>query len=562
MPRASSSSAPTPEPAPPASGRSVRWRAGAEGEKGRSASAAGGADSGSAASSGAGSWSSTSVVGPSSVRAAGSRSGAGWPPGGGAPGPGVAEGSSEDPWSCGPAEPPSGPLPSSSGPSPGSSCGASSGPSGGSSPRAWSSASSSSSGSSPGGVERAAPTAVGQGQQQGVADVVVVDLVAAPECRQRPGAASGDQVGPQPVDSQPGAGAGDQPQHPVAEPNPRQQRQGGGDLGGDLGLGVGPAGGEGGGIGLEGEPPPDDLGAHRGVGRAGDGHGEPEAVEQLRPQVALLRVHRADEHEPRRVADGDVVAFDDRFALGGRVEQHVDEVIAEQVDLVDVEDPAVGAGEQAGLEHGVAVAQRPFEVEGADDPVDGRADRQLDELGGTPLDPGQRDVDGGRAARDRGPRLLQAAVGDERRRLGARRAVGFLRGGSVRVADDHVDRRQQRFERADGGRLRGPALAADEHAADLGRDGVDQEGPPQVVLADEGGEGEPDGGHAAEHPPTPPPISIRAEPSGRYAPGNVGKRSRGRRAADLVRRPETPVRSGRSSPCGLNHLIPIRIKAL
>ena len=38
------------------------------------------------------------------------------------------------------------------------------------------------------------------------------------------------------------------------------------------------------------------------------------------------------------------------------VEQHVDEVVVEQVDLVDVEDPAVRYGEQARLERLLALA--------------------------------------------------------------------------------------------------------------------------------------------------------------------------------------------------------------
>ena len=83
---------------------------------------------------------------------------------------------------------------------------------------------------------------------------------------------------------------------------------------------------------------------------AGDLDGEPEAVEQLRAQVALLGVHRADQQEARGVGDGDAVALDVLAAQRGGVEQHVDQVVGQQVDLVDVEHAAVGRGEQAGLE--------------------------------------------------------------------------------------------------------------------------------------------------------------------------------------------------------------------
>ena len=75
--------------------------------------------------------------------------------------------------------------------------------------------------------------------------------------------------------------------------------------------------------------------------------GEPEPVEQLRPQLALFGVHGADQHEAGLVAVRDAVALDVRAAHRGGVEQHVDQVVVQQVDLVDVEHAAVGAGQQS-----------------------------------------------------------------------------------------------------------------------------------------------------------------------------------------------------------------------
>ena len=74
----------------------------------------------------------------------------------------------------------------------------------------------------------------------------------------------------------------------------------------------------------------------------------------------------------------DGVALDARDARGGRVEQRVDEVIGQQVDLVDVEDALMGAREQPRLE-GLLARERAAEVERADEPVEARAERQLDE---------------------------------------------------------------------------------------------------------------------------------------------------------------------------------------
>ena len=61
-----------------------------------------------------------------------------------------------------------------------------------------------------------------------------------------------------------------------------------------------------------------------------------------------------------------------------RVEQRVDQVVGQQVDLVDVEDPLVRAGEQPGLE-GALAGQRAAEVERPDEAVQRRAQRQLDQ---------------------------------------------------------------------------------------------------------------------------------------------------------------------------------------
>ena len=111
------------------------------------------------------------------------------------------------------------------------------------------------------------------------------------------------------------------------------------------------------GIAVEREPAAHGLDALVEVGRRRDVDAQPEAVEQLWAQLALLGVHRADEHEAGRVAVRDAVALDDVLAGDGDVEQHVDEVVGEQVDLVDVEDAAVGGGEQAGPERQLAAGR-------------------------------------------------------------------------------------------------------------------------------------------------------------------------------------------------------------
>src|SRR5439155_23839710 len=93
-----------------------------------------------------------------------------------------------------------------------------------------------------------------------------------------------------------------------------------------------------------------DQDAFVGVADALDVHAEPEAVEQLRPQLTLFRVHGPDEDEAGGVAVRNTFPLDDVDAYSRRVEEDVHEVAIEQVHLVDVEDVAVRLGKDAGLE--------------------------------------------------------------------------------------------------------------------------------------------------------------------------------------------------------------------
>ena len=72
------------------------------------------------------------------------------------------------------------------------------------------------------------------------------------------------------------------------------------------------------------------------------------------------------------------VAFDPVDPARGRVEQHVDEVIVEEVDLVDVEDPPVRPCEQTGIERVFAV-ERLGDRQRPDDAIAGRPQRERDQ---------------------------------------------------------------------------------------------------------------------------------------------------------------------------------------
>jgi hypothetical protein len=138
------------------------------------------------------------------------------------------------------------------------------------------------------------------------------------------GGAGGDEIGAHAIHLERRADPGDGDQLFVAQHDRGQQPAGGHD---PL-----PQGLLRGGVGLrellrvsvEGHPAPDHLGPQLRVARGGDLHGEPEPVEQLRAELALLGIHGADQHDPGCVADRHPLALD-RGPAGRRgVQQQVD----------------------------------------------------------------------------------------------------------------------------------------------------------------------------------------------------------------------------------------------
>ena len=128
--------------------------------------------------------------------------------------------------------------------------------------------------------------------------------------------------------------------------------------------------------------------------------------------------------------------------------------------LAKIDAAAVSAEERPLLR---AVAERAVEVERAEQPVGGRADRQLDE-------------------RDRA--LHHRGRGGVVRAVRAAGAVGLGIGGEA-AARHRPHGRQQRREAAHRGGLRRPALAAHQHAADARVDRARQQRLGQRLLADE-----------------------------------------------------------------------------
>ena len=293
-----------------------------------------------------------------------------------------------------------------------------------------------------GGVEGVAAAAVRQGQPGRGADVLLGHHVAAGPGGQRDRGPGGDQVGTHAVHAERPAHRADLAERGVRQVDVRQAVASRRDLRCQRGGVGGEAAGECGGAGLEGQPAADHLGPFGRVVAGRRLHGQAEPVEQLRAQLPFLRVHGADQQEPRGVPDRDPLALHVVDAQRGRVEQQVDQVVVEQVDLVDVEHPAVRRGEQPRLEGGGARGQHALDVERARQPVLGRPHRELGQGNGAQLGGG-------------------AVV-----RSGGTRGAGRRGIAGVGTPGDHGHRWQQRGQAAHHGRLGGALLPPDQDAAD------------------------------------------------------------------------------------------------
>src|SRR6185437_10088660 len=80
-------------------------------------------------------------------------------------------------------------------------------------------------------------------------------------------------------------------------------------------------------------------------------------------------VHGANQHEARWVSEGDSFPFHDVYSHCGCVEQHIDHVVIEQVDLIDVEDASISLCQYSGLKTSPALLQGMLEIKCAYDAV-------------------------------------------------------------------------------------------------------------------------------------------------------------------------------------------------
>jgi hypothetical protein len=310
-----------------------------------------------------------------------------------------------------------------------------------------------------------------EGVPPGLADRAVEHRLGLAQGAQRLGGAAQHDVGPMPQHPRIEAGESDEPAH----------------LGGDLDegeqlLGLGDDGAKAlrpgrlvqllrGGVELPVHVALHDGDSPRDIAEPAHIDTESEAVEQLGPQLALLRVHGADEDEVRGMHHRHSLSLHGVDAHGGGVEEDVDEVVVEEVDLVDVEDVAIGVGEDPRLEAAQPLPDGALDVDGPHHPVLGGVDGELDDAHG----PGA----GGQA--------LTAQLASPA--LVAEEVAALRAAGEAAVLDDR-DLGKEGGQGADRGGLGGAPLAADEHATDRRVDGVEDEGGLHRLLADQGREGQ------------------------------------------------------------------------
>ncbi len=189
-----------------------------------------------------------------------------------------------------------------------------------------------------------------------------------------------------------------------------------------------------------------------------------ETVEQLRAELTLLRIHGADEDEPRRVRERHPLPLDDIDPHGGGIQEHVHDVVVEEVDLVDVEDVAVRLGQHAGLELARPRSQGCLDVDRAHHPVLRGVDGQLD-------DPHTALVGGKEASR---PEPGAAVVAE---------GLAVVRIAAEVAALDDVVLGEQAGQGPHRGRLAGALLAPDEYPTDRRHDGVQDQGQLHRLLA-------------------------------------------------------------------------------
>ena len=221
--------------------------------------------------------------------------------------------------------------------------------------------------------------AVGEGEGGGPAHVVLSDGGVGVPRGEGPGAAVGHEVRPAALRARLRADPGGEDDGVVGDVDAGEAFPGRGDALGQGGLLLRPAAPESVRVGVEGDAAAHDLGPFLRIPGRHDVHGEAEAVEELRPELALLGVHGAHEEELGGMHGAHALAFHPVHPGGGHVEEDVHEVVGKEVHLVHVQDAPVRLGDEAGGEAHALASEGGTHVDRAHEAVLGGAEREVDE---------------------------------------------------------------------------------------------------------------------------------------------------------------------------------------
>ena len=112
----------------------------------------------------------------------------------------------------------------------------------------------------------------------------------------------------------------------------------------------------------------------------GDLDAQPEPVQQLRPKLPLLRVHRPHQQEPRRVPVAHSLPHHHVHARHRHVQKDVHHVIVQEVHFVDVQHVPVRLPQYPHLELPAPLPKRRLQVQAPDHPVLRRVQREVHHL--------------------------------------------------------------------------------------------------------------------------------------------------------------------------------------
>jgi hypothetical protein len=105
------------------------------------------------------------------------------------------------------------------------------------------------------------------------------------------------------------------------------------------------------------------------VGQSRDFHAQTEAVQQLGPEFPLFRIHGAHQDEAGRVLEGNALPLHHIHAHGCSVQQHVHQVVVQEIHFIHVKDAPVGRGQKPRLEVFLPGLDGLFQVNGAEQAV-------------------------------------------------------------------------------------------------------------------------------------------------------------------------------------------------